>query len=191
MYLWYETLNDNMILLSSTICFFSPAGRSEHSLSRKYDPRIDDTWDGWPGHEKNWPGEEHTDGHEAQSGSYLYFALYQCLGYYYSVMLKLLWFSSVFRCPTRWADRRWWIPKVIWQIWTPWSPHMEVTSGAPTGDTCSIYSTLVCVISIYLIIFLLVKWHQEGSTSSEISEGDQPSSPPCLDSISQAGGGDW
>lgn len=38
---------------------------------------------------------------------------------------------------------------------------------------------------------LLVKWHQEGSTSSEISEGDQPSSPPCLDSISQAGGGDW
>lgn len=130
-----ETLNNNMILLSSTIWCFSPAGRSEHSLSRKHDPRIDDTRDRWPGHEKNWPGEEHADGHEAQSGSYLYFALYQCLCYHYSLLLKLLCLSSVFRCLTQWADRRWWIPKVIWQISTPWSPHMEVTSGAPTGDT--------------------------------------------------------
>lgn len=186
MYLWYETLNNNMILLSSTICCFSPAGRSEHSLSRKHD-----TWDGWPGHEKNWPGEEHTDGHEAQSGSYLYFALYQCYCYYYSVMLKLLWFLS-----GEVSD------SVSGQtVVDPKGYLTDLNSMIPThgGDircahwwhTCSIYSALVCVISIYLIIFLLVKWHQEGSTSSEISEGDQPSSPPCLDSISQAGGGDW
>lgn len=118
-----------------------------------------------------------------------HFELYQCLCAYFSVMLELFCFSFAIRFLTRSADRRWWIPKVIWQISTPWSPHMEVTSGGDTDYTLLRYTLIL--LSVFLFIYCVcVKWHQEGSTSPEISEGDQPSSSPCLDCISQAGGGD-
>lgn len=44
------------------------AGRPEHTVSRKYDPRSDDSRDRRAGYEENWPSQKHTHGYEAQPG---------------------------------------------------------------------------------------------------------------------------
>lgn len=49
------------------------AGWPEHALPGKHDTRPDDTRHWRAGHEENWPGQKHSDGHEAQPGHYFHF----------------------------------------------------------------------------------------------------------------------
>lgn len=63
---------------------------------------------------------------------------------------------SIYRCPTQWVDKQWWIQRVTWQISTPWSPRMEETSGRHSGDIRSSYCLFIfnmflceCVWYIY------------------------------------------
>lgn len=48
------------------------AGWPEHALPGKHDTRPDDARHWRAGHEKNWPGQKHSDGHEAQPGHYFH-----------------------------------------------------------------------------------------------------------------------
>lgn len=48
------------------------------------------------------------------------------------VHLLYVWDSSVFRCQTRSVDRRWWIPKVTWQTYSPCCLLMGETSSKTT-----------------------------------------------------------
>lgn len=49
-------LDSILIIFFCPIFSFSLAGRSEYSLSRKYDPRTDDSRNRRTGHEENWSG---------------------------------------------------------------------------------------------------------------------------------------
>ena len=140
---WIESQWENGLL--TNYFFSSLAGRSEHPLPWKHDPWSDDARDRRAGHEENRSSQEHTHGHEAQPGNYMDHHQYPVLsfkllmpttrqytGYPLVFSVPVSAFYLIFRCLTQWADRQWWILRVTWQISTPWSPHMEETSGRDT-----------------------------------------------------------